>query len=110
MREMQDDLANTWNLALRYLGINAAPRKMERQTSEEINQSEEPTDLQALGMLMVRRQACDELNQLTGGNATVVWNQDVESDSWNALNDMRNFMADGAGAMDESEVNDVAEL
>lgn len=107
MREMQDDLANTWNLALRYLGINAAPRKMERQTSEEINQSEEPTDLQALGSLMVRRQACDELNQITGGNATVVWNQDVESDSWNALNDMRNFIGDGADTMEESEVNDV---
>lgn len=94
MREMQDDLANTWNLALRYLGINAAPRKMERQTSEEITQSGEPTSLQALAMLDVRRHACDELNALTGGSATVVWNQDVESESWNALNDMRNFIAD----------------
>ena len=85
LRELQDDLANTWNVALRFLGINAAPRKMERQTSEEIDQSAEPTDLQALGSLMVRRSACEELNKLTGGKAYVYWNSDIESDAYDFI-------------------------
>lgn len=87
LRELNSDLTNAWNMALRYLGIAAAPRKNERQTSEEIDQAGEPTEIQALGSLMVRRQACEALNALTGGSAQVFWNQDVESDAWEMLED-----------------------
>lgn len=87
LRELNDDLSNAWNMALRYLGIDAAPRKMERQTSEEIDQSGEPTQIAALGALRTRREACRQLNALTGGSAQVFWNQDVESDAWNMAMD-----------------------
>lgn len=97
LRAMQDDMSNAWNVALRYLGIAAAPRKTERQTSEEIEQAGEPTSLQALSALSARRAACDELNAFTGGNAQVYWNQDVESDTYNMINDAEALAQAGGG-------------
>lgn len=95
LRELQDDMANQWNIALRYLGIDASPRKMERQTSEEIEQAGEPTSLLAKSALDVRREACRQLNDLTGGDAYCYWNQDVESDTYNMIHDAKAMMEGG---------------
>lgn len=84
---LQATLRDTWNMALAYLGIGVSERKMERQSAAEIAQADEPTTLQGLGALKARRQACDELNALTGWDCTVLWNSDVESNTFNTLND-----------------------
>lgn len=94
---LQGDLKDTWNLALSFLGIGVAEEKKERVNVLEARQQEEPTDVIVLDALQARRAACDKLNKLTGGNARVVWNQDVESDSWNFLNDLEARFTEGAG-------------
>lgn len=86
---LERDRQDTWNMALQALGISLSERKAERQTTVEIQQSDQPSTLQGMGSLIARRQACAELNKLTGGNTQVYWNADVESDSYNMLNNMQ---------------------
>lgn len=86
---LESDLKDVWNLALAYLGIGVAERKSERQSVLEIQQTEKPMTLAALDGLVTRRKACEELNKLTGGAADVFWNQDFESDTFNALNNLQ---------------------
>ncbi len=100
---VQGDLKDVWNLGLAYLGIGVAERKAERQSVSEIRQTDEPTSMMALDGLICRRKACDQLNALTGGHATVMWNQDIESDTFNAVNDAETQMmapVGGAGRGD----------
>lgn len=108
---LQADLKDVWNLGLAYLGIGVAERKAERQSVPEIQQADEPTSLAALDGLMCRRKACDQLNELTGGHASVFWNQDVESATFNALNNLETQLESpgqpiGADMDDEEEMPD----
>lgn len=93
--ELQEDLMNTWNMAFTFLGINNLPFKTERQTADEIKDYEEPTELLSLNPLSCRRTACDAFNDrfatLVYGKETpkklqCVWNQDIESDTYNVMN------------------------
>lgn len=96
LEALQQDLKDVWNLGLAYLGIAVAERKAERQSVSEIQQAEMPMSLAALDGLDTRRKACDELNELTGGSADVYWNQDFESDTFNALNNISTQLAQPA--------------
>lgn len=85
---LQSDLKDVWNLGLATLGINVAERKQERQSVAEIRQADEPSTMLSLSPLLARRAACAQLNELTGGTTDVYWNQDIESDTFNALNNI----------------------
>lgn len=92
---LQQDLKDTWNLCLSMLGIGAADEKKERMNVLESKQVENPTEPIALDALQARRTACDALNKLTGGHAAVYWNQDVESASFNFINDLSVRLTEG---------------
>lgn len=89
LQALQDNLNNLWSQAMRFLGIATMPFKSARQTSEEVTQGSQSADLMALSPLEERRRACDALNELTGGHATVVWNRDVESSTYDFLHDLQ---------------------
>lgn len=89
LQALQDNLNNLWQQAMRFLGIQSMPYKSARQTSEEVTQGSQSADLMALGPLGTRRKACEELNRLTGGHATVVFNRDIETSDYNFLNDIQ---------------------
>lgn len=104
--KLQDDLMSTWNLAFTFLGINNLPFKAERQTADEINDYGEPTELLSLNPLSCRRESVNAWNDrfctLVYGKETpkkldVVWNQDFESDSYNALHNFERMAELGAG-------------
>lgn len=105
--ELQEDLLSTWNLAFTFLGIENLPYKAERQTADEIRSYTEPTDLLKLNPLQCRRQACDRFNDRFGTlvygkdspkRLAVYWNQDIESKSFNAINDM-SYMLEKTGGV-----------
>lgn len=103
---LQGDLKDVWNMGLALLGVNVSERKAERQSVSEIQQGDEPTDLAALNALQARRTACEHLNKLTGGDAYVVWNKDVESATFNAANNLEVQMnAGGASGVKEDSYN-----
>lgn len=89
LQALQENLNNLWPQALRFLGIQSTPYKAARQTSEEVTQGSQSADVMALGPLDMRRKACDELNQLTGGHAKVVFNRDIITSDYNFINDMQ---------------------
>lgn len=90
---LQQDLKDVFNLGLTYLGITVGERKMERQSVPEIQQANNPTSLMALNGLSMRRRACKELNALTGGNAKVYWNSDIETDNYNVVNNLSTLLS-----------------
>lgn len=106
-RELHEDLMNSWNMAFTFLGIENLPFKAARQTATEIRDTGEATDLLSLNPLMCRRQACEEFNdrnfyRLWGKNTVtkpldVVWNEDIESDSWNLIHNMEKMLAADEG-------------
>lgn len=98
---MEADFNDVWQTGMRFLGIPSSPYKAARQTSEEVEQTSSVTDLAATSPIDARRRACEQLNALTGGDAMVYWNRDVESYTYNALNDMRNFIGDGMGTEEQ---------
>lgn len=89
---LQGDLKDVWNLGLAALGIDVNERKAERQSVPEIQQTSEPTSAIALSALMARRTACEQLNKLTGLETGVYWNQDVETASFNAMNNLETLL------------------
>ena len=102
--ELQEDLLATWNMAFTFLGINNLPFKAERQTADEIKDYGEPCELLSLNPLSCRREACDKFNDLhmvrVWGRETpkplqVVWNEDVESTSWNLYHDAEKMLESG---------------
>lgn len=95
---VEGDMRETWNLVMSFLGIPQNSQKTERQTTSEILQTDVPSDVTALASLDARRAACRALNELTGGDANVVWNVDVESNTFNTINDMQRILASGAAA------------
>lgn len=103
-KELNEDLMNTWDMAFRFLGISSLPFKTERQTSDEIKDYREPTDLLALNPIMCRREACDAFNDRfstrvwgreTRKPLAVYWNEDFESASFNAFNDISRMIDNG---------------
>lgn len=90
---LQADLKDMWNLGLSFLGITVGEKKAERQSVPEIQQESNPTNLQALNSLTMRRRACEQLNKLTGGNTSVVWNTDIESDNFNVMNNFATLLS-----------------
>lgn len=87
LEALQGQLRDVWNMALNSLGIAASERKLEKQTTSEINQVDEPSTLQGMGCLIARRQAANELTRLTGHEIKVAWNSDIESNNFNVMHD-----------------------
>lgn len=104
LASLQDQLNDMWNIGLAYIGIGVSERKMERQSAAEIAQSEEPSTLQGLGALLCRRRAADELTRITGHPVHVYWNSDVESNTFNTLEDAGIMLGVSAPATPDPKV------
>lgn len=104
---LQADLKDVWNMGLAFLGITTGEKKMERQSVPEIQQENNPTSLQALNSLAMRRNACEKLNELTGLNTRVVWNADNQSDNYNVMNNLATILSAPNG---DDMINDSADV
>lgn len=71
--KLREEKRSVWNEALEFLGINTNPsdKKKERLISVEVEANNEQIDIQALTMLSMRQQACDEINEKYGLDVTV---------------------------------------
>jgi hypothetical protein len=91
--ELQTDIQNVWNAFYESFGIKSLPYKNERQTADEIQDYDEPTDLRALSELEARRDACQKLNNrfpeyFADRPINVVWREDNSSDNYNYINNI----------------------
>lgn len=84
--KLDEQWRNTWDAIYRELGIDSLPYKGERMIEDEVNSTNEPTEIAALGPLGERRRACDKLNERFGDYldepVRVVWNRDNLTDNW----------------------------
>ena len=81
--ELQVAMNNTFALAFRFLGIDHLPfQKSERMISEETHGNAAPTRTKLMNELSARRFGLDEFNRLSGFNAHVYANEDIESYNW----------------------------
>jgi hypothetical protein len=101
--ELQADVQNVWDAFYSSFGISALPYKTERQTADEINDYDEPSDLRALSELEARRDACRKLNarfpDCFGDKPIgVVWRQDNTSENYNYTHNIPQQESDNDGA------------
>lgn len=99
--KLNEDFRETLNVALTMLGVSNLPFKAERQTADEVQDYEEPTELLSLSPLKARRQACDQFNErfagriiggVEVGEIRCVWGRDLESRVYNFVNDVERYM------------------
>ncbi len=65
--------AQVWNEAISFLGIsNSNTEKKERLISDEVEAGAEKTDVFRLAFLKTRQQACDQINNMFGGDGIIV--------------------------------------
>lgn len=71
--KLNEQKRQMWNEALAFLGINSNPAadKRERLITDEVNSNNEQTETMLLSNLATRLQACEELKQKFGIDATV---------------------------------------
>lgn len=85
--KLDEQWRNTWDAIYRELGIDSLPYKGERMIEDEVESTNEPTEMAALGPLGERRRACAKLNERFGkfleGPIGCVWNRDNLTDNWN---------------------------
>jgi hypothetical protein len=63
---------DTWNEAMSFLGIeNSNTDKRERLITSEVESNNESTEISALVMLLTRREAAEQINQMFGLNVSV---------------------------------------
>lgn len=99
--KLNEDFRETFNIALTMLGIQNLPFKSERQTADEIQDYEEPTELISLSPLKARRMACDKFNERFAGSniggriidpIDCVWSQDLESKAYNFRHNLEKML------------------
>lgn len=114
--KLNEDFRQTLNMALTVLGISNLPFKAERQTADEIQDYDEPTELLALSPLKSRRQACEQFNERFAGGVyggvrleeiECVWAEDIESKTYNFTHDMERMFEEGEA---DGRVSDVQAL
>ena len=87
--ELQIALNNTFNLAFRFIGIDhLAFQKGERMISEEAQGNAAPTRIKLMNSLSARRYGLEEFNRLSGYDAHVYANEDIESYNWAMANNL----------------------
>lgn len=71
--KLNEQKRNLWNEALAFLGINSNPSadKRERLITDEVNANNEQTETMLMSNLATRLQACEELRNKFGIDATV---------------------------------------
>lgn len=93
------DETNLWNRVYTMLGIPNTTMKQERQTEDEIQAQESPTELVFSSSLSERRRAADELNERFSdyleAPIQVVRRQDNESDNWNVSHNIMSLLQAG---------------
>lgn len=82
-KELTDKKLALWDEVYSFLGIEHVGQKSERLTSEEVDASNEPSNIMALDVLNARRDAANMLNERFGLEISVVWRKDNESDRYN---------------------------
>lgn len=93
---LRENMESVFKFALNALGISITPIKGERQTMEEIDQTDKPTVMIMLDGLDARRQAAAELSRIIGREITVVWNSDYITDTWNMEHNLRSVLSNPA--------------
>lgn len=91
--ELAQDEANVWNRIYTMLGLDNSLYKKERQTEDEIQAYESPSNAVALSSLNERRKAAIILNERFGDyfdqEIKVVRARDIESDNYNFETDIK---------------------
>ena len=94
--ELAQDEANVWNRIYTMLGLDNSLYKKERQTEDEIQAYESPSNAVALSSLNERRYAANLLNERFGeyfdGEIQVVRARDFESDNYNFMHNSQKLL------------------
>lgn len=80
--KLESDIAATWNAVYRDLGISTSTIKAEHVLEDEMYAQNEPTVLQKLDGLSLRRAAAKKANDIFFDGEeviTVIWNSDIQS-------------------------------
>lgn len=97
LTELWASYFNVWNQIYSALGIGNLPFKAERRIEDEVESQNDPTSLVALDSLVMRRNACDYLNehfadQLPNGPLNVVWQSDNATANYNLLHNLETLL------------------
>lgn len=97
---LQAEYENTWNNIYRMLGIRNLPFKSERRIEDEVLSDRKPSELSALSALECRREAVEKLNDRFGLDVKVVLNSDIQSQNYDALHSLDQYMRTFSDASD----------
>jgi hypothetical protein len=89
--KIESDISATWNAVYRDLGISTSTVKAEHVLEDEMYAQNEPTTLQKLDGLSLRRAAARKANTLFFGGMdviNVIWNSDVITRNYEFINDL----------------------
>lgn len=93
--QLCEDELYIWSRIYTMLGVENSPFKAERQTEDEVRAQKSPAQLIRLSSLECLRKACDTLNnrfeKYLLEPISVVWNQDNESENYNAINNLKSY-------------------
>ena len=106
-KELYEQEMNAWNQIYTALGIANLPFKAERNVEGEVRTYEQPAGLHALSAIEERRAACEKFNKFYAEKCgltepiSVVWNQDNQSDNYNAVHNIEKWsrVEKGEGGM-----------
>jgi hypothetical protein len=91
---LNDAWESIWSHAMMFLGLGSVPEKGDRLIPDEVDRFNMSASLTALDPLTCRREACDRYNEVFAatlvpqyGELSVVWAEDVESNTYNYDND-----------------------
>lgn len=98
--QLQAEYENTWNNIYRMLGIRNLPFKSERRIEDEVLSDRKPSELSALASLECRRDAVEKLNRRFGLDVKVVLNSDLQSQNYDTLHSLDQYMRTFADASD----------
>lgn len=98
--QLQAEYENTWNNIYRMLGIRNLPFKSERRIEDEVLSDRKPSELSALASLDCRRDAVEKLNRRFGLDVKVVLNSDLQSQNYDTLHSLDQYMRTFADASD----------
>lgn len=98
--QLQAEYENTWNNIYRMLGIRNLPFKSERRIEDEVLSDRKPSELSALASLECRRDAVEKLNRRFGLDVKVVLNSDLQSQNYDVMHSLDQYMRTFADASD----------
>ena len=90
--DLQTNREKLWQEVFSFLGIENVTHKTERMLVDEISAANAPVNLRALDGLEARRDACRELNDVFGMECNVYWFEDVDTENFKTLTNMKELM------------------